>query len=199
MSILGKLRGRFVRSTTARHLRDDSGATAVEFAMVAPVFFLMVGVIMETGLMLFTEYALQTSVQEAARIVRTGQAQTAAMTLSQFKVKLCNIAGTLIDCNGKVNVYMTSAATSFQTLNTTMPSYLNVGAKADGTPNPKSFSCGAPGTPVALIATYDWEFAIPYFMSFFGNFAGDTKRRMAGVAIFKNEPYPSSASACSAS
>ena len=121
------------------------------------------------------------------------------MTLSQFKVKLCDIAGTLIDCKGKVNVYMTSAATSFQTLNTSMPSYLNVGAKDDGTPNPTSFSCGAPGTPVALIATYDWEFAIPYFMSFFGNFAGDTKRRMAGVAIFKNEPYPSSASACSAS
>jgi Flp pilus assembly protein TadG len=199
MSILKRLRSRFVRSTTARHLRDDSGATAVEFAMVAPVFFLMVGVIMETGLMLFTEYALQTSVQEAARIVRTGQAQSAAMTLTQFKTELCEIAGTLIDCNGKVSVYMTSAASSFQTLNTSMPSYLNVGAKDDGSANPTSFSCGAPGTPVALIATYDWEFAIPYFMSFFGNIAGDKKRRMAGVAIFKNEPYPSSVSSCSAS
>lgn len=199
MTILKKLRSRFVRSTTARHLRDDSGATAVEFAMVAPVFFLMVGVIMETGLMLFTEYALQTSVQEAARVVRTGQAQTAGLNLAQFKVKLCDIAGTLIDCKNKVNVYMTSSATGLQTLNSSMPSYLNVGTKDDGTPNPTSFNCGGPGNPVGLIATYDWEFAIPYFMSFFGNHAGDTKRRMAGVAIFKNEPFPSSASSCSSS
>ena len=115
MSVLGRLRAKFVRSTG--RFSDDSGATAIEFAMVGPLFFLMIGCILETGLMLFTEYVLQTSAQEAARLVRTGQAQNAQLTLSQFKSKLCNLAGIIIDCNGKVTVYMTSTASSFQTLN----------------------------------------------------------------------------------
>ena len=65
-------------TATERFQKDDTGATAVEFAMVGPLFFLMLGVTLETGVMMFSEYVLQTSVQEAARIVRTGQAQTSS-------------------------------------------------------------------------------------------------------------------------
>ena len=197
MSMLGRLRAKFVRSTG--RFSDDSGATAIEFAMVGPLFFLMIGCILETGLMLFTEYVLQTSAQEAARLVRTGQAQNAQLTLSQFKSKLCNLAGIIIDCNGKVTVYMTSTASSFQTLNGAVPSYLNVGTKDDGSPNPSSYSCGGPSTPIALIATYDWDFVIPYFMDFFGNIKNGKTRRMAGVMVFKNEPFPGTTKACAAS
>ena len=58
--------------------RSDSGATAVEFAIVAFPFFALLGVIIETGSMMFTEFGLQSAVQEAARQARTGQAQTGA-------------------------------------------------------------------------------------------------------------------------
>ena len=56
-----------------RYGKSVRGATAVEFAMVAGPFFFVLGSTCETGLMLFTEYVLQKSVQEAARLVRTGQ------------------------------------------------------------------------------------------------------------------------------
>lgn len=169
--------------------KDDTAATAVEFAMVAPVFFLMLGVVLETGLMLFTEYVLQTSTQEAARLVRTGQAHELKYTAAQFKTQLCKLAGTIIDCNNKVTVYL-RADDKFSTLATNTPSYLSIGPADDGTPSTSVYNCGAPKESVALIATYDWDFVIPYFMNFLGNRKANTSRRMAGFAMFKNEPFP---------
>jgi hypothetical protein len=164
--------------------------------MVAPVFFLLLFVIVETGLMLFTEYVLQTSVQEAARFVRTGQAQGAGMAASDLKGKVCRLANVIINCNSKVTVYVASAA-NFAALKTAMPSYLGIGKKPDGSPGPSSFQCGGANAAVGIIATYDWDFSIPYFMNFLSNMSGNTKtRRLAGFAMFKNEPFPSSTSSC---
>ena len=188
MTVFGLLKRRLGSPLRSFH-KSSSGATAVEFAMVAPVFFLMLGVILETGLMLFTEYVLQTSVQEAARLVRTGQAQDAKLDAAAFKTKICDTAGLVINCQGNVSVYMTAAA-NFATLDASVPSYLNVGLKDDGTPNPTSYACGGPSQAVALIATYDWKFTVPYFMSFFGNIKNNTTRRLAGFAMFRNEPFP---------
>ena len=79
--------------------------------MVAFPFFLVLGCIIETGLMLFTEYVLQTSVQEAARAVRTGQAQTSNMDAGDVKAIVCETASVVIDCNGKVYTYLNAEAT----------------------------------------------------------------------------------------
>ena len=174
---------------------DDKGATAVEFAMVAPLFFAMLGITLETGVMMFSEYVLQTAVQEAARTVRTGQAQDAEMSAADFKNKICNLAGLIMDCQGKVTVYMNSQV-NFTTLASATPSYLNVGPAADGTAQPVTFKCGAPSEPVALIATYDWKFVIPYLMKYFDNQGGDSTRRLAGFAMFKNEPFPATGKTC---
>ncbi len=169
--------------------RDENAATAVEFAMVAPLFFLMLGVVLETGLMMFTEHVMQTSVQEAARIVRTGQAQEQGMSVGAFKDEICELAGIIIDCQSRVTVYM-RADTNFTALAANVPSYMNVGPAEDATPGPASYDCGGPNETVALIATYDWDFVIPYFMNFLGNRNSDATRRLAGFAMFKNEPFP---------
>lgn len=178
-----------LRLRRKRYIRNESGATAVEFAMVSPLFFLMVGVTLETGLMLFTEYVLQTSVQEAARLVRTGQAQSNGYNAAQFKAKICDLAGLIINCSSKVEVYL-AADNNFTGLDGTVPSVYSIGAKLDGSEGPKSFTCGGPSQAVALIATYDWDFTIPYFMGFFKNMGSADKRRLAAFAMFKNEPFP---------
>ena len=107
------------RGFFGRFRRDSSGATAVEFAMVAPLFFLMLGVILETGLMLFSEYVLQNSVQNAARLVRTGQVSSAdgtkLMTAAEFKTSICGTVSIIFDCDSKVTVYVNSA-NNFATL-----------------------------------------------------------------------------------
>ena len=115
--------GRFVR----RFKKSDGGATAVEFALVAFPFISLLGITMETGLLMFTEYTLQASVQDAARLIRTGQAQSAAMSASAFKTKICSTAGIIIDCTGGVTVYVRSDPT-FAALRAALPVFTNVGA-----------------------------------------------------------------------
>ena len=173
----------------ARLRHDDSGATAVEFAIVAGPFFFLIGCIVETGLMLFTEYVLQSSVQEAARLVRTGQAQEGSRDAGWFKNAVCDTAGVIINCSGDVSVYLRADAT-FAALQSALPSYLSVGASYGGSATSSSYDCGAAGEAVALVATYDWDFAFP-FMNFLGNFRGGEVRRIYGLAIFRNEPFGS--------
>jgi Flp pilus assembly protein TadG len=187
-AFLNKFRPKFAR----RMIKSEDGAAAVEFALVAFPFFMVMGCICETGIMLFSEYSIQSGVQEAARQIKTGQAQNAGMSASEFKAKICDIAGIVISCQAHLNVYVRPAA-NFSTLATVMPSYQNVGAKPDGTPNPVSYSCGGPSQAAAVIATYDWEFTMP-FMKFLGNFDGGKKRRLYGLAIFQNEPFPAGTS-----
>lgn len=183
-----KFRRKFVR----RLMKSEKGSTAVEFSMVAFPFFMMMGCICETGIMLFSEYSIQAGVQAAAREIRTGQAQTASLSAAAFKTKICAITGIVINCESALTVYVRPAS-SFTTLQSVLPNYLNVGTKPDGTPNPISYDCGGASQAAAVIATYDWEFTMP-FMSFLANLPGGNKRRLHGLAIFENEPFPAGSS-----
>jgi Flp pilus assembly protein TadG len=180
------------RFSPKRFLRNTRGVTAVEFAMVAPVFFFAMGAVVETGLMLFTEYVLQSSVQEAARQVRTGQAQSAGMSAPQFKAQVCELASVIMDCDADVSVYVRSDA-NFAALQAATPSYLSIGASYGGAPSSTSYVCGGPSQAVAIIATYDWKIVLP-FMSAFGNVDSGNRRRIGGFAMFLNEPFPSGTS-----
>jgi Flp pilus assembly protein TadG len=173
--------------------RDDRAVTAIEFAFIGPLFFYMLFIVLETGAVLFTEYVLQTSVQEAARLVRTGQAQEQKMTAGTFKSKICALANKTINCSEKVTVYL-NAETDFPTLAANTPSYLSIGPAGiatDPEEAPETYNCGAPAQAVALIATYDWDLYVIPSMSFMGNRNGGKTRRLAAFAIFENEPFPS--------
>jgi Flp pilus assembly protein TadG len=182
-SRLGRLLRRFSKS--------QSGATAVEFALVAGPFFFVLACICETGLMLFTEYVLQNAVQEASRQVRTGQVTSTDGTLlksaSQFKDVICNEVSAIIDCSAKVTVYVNSS-NDFATLAGAMSDPLLIGKKADGTMSAPVYSPGGQLKAATVIATYDWYFAMP-FMSFLGNIDSNKARRVYGLAIFRNEPF----------
>ena len=148
------------------------------------------GVIIETGAMMFTEFGLQAAVQEAARQARTGQAQTGSMTAANFKTLICNNASLVANCGVGITVYANSYA-SWAQLAANMPSFMNIGVKDDGTQNPTAYKLGAPTCPSSLVATYDWHFMMP-LMNYLGNVQGGTTRRLVGFAMFQTEPYPAS-------
>ena len=75
-----------VRNTLRRFRRNRRGSAAVEFALVAPVFFALLFAIIETAIMFFATQVLETMTQDAARAVLTGQAQSGA-------VSACQVAG----------------------------------------------------------------------------------------------------------
>lgn len=66
------------------------GAAAVEFAMVATPFFLMIFAVLELGLVFLLDASMETAVNQAGRLVRTGQAETQAATADRFKAAFCS-------------------------------------------------------------------------------------------------------------
>src|SRR5512138_2217853 len=71
------------KSMLRRFRRNRRGSAAIEFALVAPVFFALLFAIIETALMFFASQVLETIAQNSARMVLTGQAQTGAVTACQ--------------------------------------------------------------------------------------------------------------------
>ncbi len=175
------LNRRFLR----RFLKSQDGAAAVEFALVAAPFFFVLGSIAETGLMLFSEYVIQNAVQGAAREIRTNQVTfedgTLKKTEAEFKTMFCGSLTSLIDCEGAVTVYVDSD-NDFASLEAAMPDFIAIGSGG-----PSSYVPGQPLDAVGVVATYDWDFAFP-LMDFLGNIDGGSKRRLHGIAIFRNEP-----------
>lgn len=81
-----------VKIISYRHLfvKDERGATAVEFALIGPPFFALIGFMLLGGHMLWLSHSMDTSIQLVSRQIRTGQAQAAGMTISQFRNAICS-------------------------------------------------------------------------------------------------------------
>src|ERR1700759_1940255 len=87
-----------------RLLRREDGAAAVEFGLVAAPFLALTFAIMETAIIFFSGQALETAVADSARLIMTGQAQTAGYSQSQFKSAVCAKIFGLFDCQNGVYV-----------------------------------------------------------------------------------------------
>ncbi|TYL74845.1 TadE/TadG family type IV pilus assembly protein [Bradyrhizobium cytisi] len=103
---------RFTLRTALRRFRGNRcGSAAVEFALVAPMFFALLFAIIETALMFFASQVLETITQDSARVVLTGQAQSGSVascavnsvstpcTQATFKSYVCKQIPALFDCN----------------------------------------------------------------------------------------------------
>ncbi len=169
--------------------RADLGVAAIEFAFIGPVFILIFFVTIESGLMMLTEYSLQSAVQDSSRLVRTGQAQLNPLSQAQFNTEICKTAKLIINCTGAVTVYVRSDV-NFQTLKNNLPPLLNIGPSVSGSPSASGcYNPGQPAQPAAVVATYDWNFNV-WGMSAFANIGGTSTRRLIGFTVFMNEPFP---------
>jgi hypothetical protein len=74
----------------SRRQRKREGAAAVEFAMVALPFFLMIFSILELGIVFVLDSVMETATTEAGRLVRTGQADQQKFTAARFKTEFCS-------------------------------------------------------------------------------------------------------------
>jgi Flp pilus assembly protein TadG len=61
-----------VRAVWRRFRRNRGGSAAVEFALVAPMFFALLFAIIETALVFFAGQVLETVNQNSARMIMTG-------------------------------------------------------------------------------------------------------------------------------
>lgn len=88
---------RVVRRSCANLLRNREGTAALEFAIIAPVFFALLLAILYTMSIYLAQQMLETAAQSAGRLILTGSAQTmqlanghVGMSASDFKNVICN-------------------------------------------------------------------------------------------------------------
>ncbi len=176
--------GRLFKLPAVRRLiRQQDGAVAIEFGLVAAPFLALVFAIMETAIVFFAGQALETAAMDSARLIMTGQAQTQGFDQTKFKQAVCGKIYGLFDCNAGLYVDVKSY-TSFASVNTAKPITNGVVNTATG------YVPGGPGDIVVVRLMYQW----PVYVSLLGlNLADVTggKRLLVSTVAFRNEPYGS--------
>ena len=177
-----------VRNILRRFRRNRQGSAAVEFAIVAPVFFALLFAIIETAIMFFASQVLETITQDSARMIQTGQVQNLTYTQTQFKAYVCSQIPALFDCN---SVYVDVQ---------NYPSFANVAINSQIDASKKfidnmKYCPGNAGDIIVVRLFYQW----PMFVTGLGynitNLAG-SQRLLSATAAFKNEPFLAVSSAC---
>src|ERR1700677_3281640 len=77
-------------SLLRRFTRAETGAAAVEFALIALPFFGLLFGVFEIGLMFLVATTLQNATADAARMIRTGQMQSTSATAAAFTTQICS-------------------------------------------------------------------------------------------------------------
>jgi len=170
------------RTLLRRFGRNGRGSAAVEFALVAPVFFALLFAIIETALMFFASQVLETITQNSARMIVTGQAQTQAYTATQFKTYVCGQIPALFSCNSLYVDVESYPSFSSITLST------QIDANGNFVNNNMQYSPGGPGDIVVVRLFYPWQLFVTGLGYNISNLSGN-QRLLVATAAFQNEPY----------
>jgi len=170
--------GRLLR----RFRRNRSGATALEFAIVAPIFLVLLFAILETALMFFASQVLETITQDSARLILTGQAQNANYTQQNFKTYVCSQIPALFSCNNlAVDV---ESYNSFSQI--TFPDQID--GNGNFISNNLGYNPGGAGCTVVVRVFYPWQLFVTGLGYNIANMS-NSQRLLIASAAFKNEPF----------
>ncbi|MBY0502079.1 MAG: pilus assembly protein [Alphaproteobacteria bacterium] len=152
---------------------DTRGATAVEFALLAPVFFIIFLGIFEIGAVMAVQTTLELAVLEVSRFGRTGSVvagqtaqQTAGSLVSAYSLGLVDSSKVVLT----VTPYSSFSA---------MP--LRSQAPTNGSQN-----FGASNQPVLYTLSYKWNYFTPLVGKLLSS-AGSTT--LISTAVILNEPF----------
>ncbi len=173
-----------LRRLIDRALRAEGGASAVEFALVATPFLMLLFGVIEVALIFMISTSLENATLAASRTIRTGEFQTSGTTTSAaFKTAICSyFTWAQADCSTNLSVDVRTYAT-FAGVTTPQP-------VQNGTFNTQSlqFSTGTADDIVVVRAYYKWPLIVPFFDQAFQTLSGGNTLLTSTIA-FRNEPY----------
>lgn len=164
--------------------RDESGTTAIEFAMVGLPFFMFLFGIFGLGLYFFTTFSLESAVEQASRLIRVGYVQQSGMTAEDFKQEVCNRLPAFVDCDGKMRVNVQS----YSDFGSIVPPACT---DTDGNlvpPHGTNYNTGGASEVVLVTVCYEWDLAglLPFLK--LGSMPSGAALIQAS-ATFRTEPY----------
>jgi Flp pilus assembly protein TadG len=165
--------------TFARLLRDSRGNAMIQFALAGPIFLLLAFMILENGILLFTQATLDNATRDAARTILIGQATSGSATV--FTNKLCSRVGTIIDCN-LIRYHVQSHGTAFSSITAA------VTVDASGNMTSTGWDPGGSQDYVLVQVAYKRSYAIPWLANII---SGTRSVLLLSTYAFQNEPYNS--------
>ena len=170
----------------------QKGATAVEFALIATPFLMLLFGIFEVMMIFFVQTTLEAAIAEEARKIKTGQAQstTAPITQSQFKANVCARMMGLADCSNRLFVMVQNQPTTG-----TLPTPYADGVLTPGSAADEPYEATAAEAIVVVRGYYVWPLLTPGLSSAYKNFTpsggslGSNNRVLAAASAFRNEPF----------
>jgi Flp pilus assembly protein TadG len=174
---------RLIPARIACHfVRQQDGAAAVEFALVAAPFLALTFAILETAIVFFAGQTLEAAASDSARLIMTGQAQTSGFSQADFKTAVCARIATLFDCTNGLNVDVKTYSTFASVSNT--PPVTNGQLVTTN----MAYTPGGPGCIVVVSLYYQWPIYVSMFSDNLSTLNGN-KRLLVATSVFRNEPY----------
>jgi Flp pilus assembly protein TadG len=168
------------RREFSRFGNAEQGATAVEFALIAPVFIAALVALLQTCVFLFAQMALQNAAVQAGRYFMTGQAQNNGWSASTVITKVCPSA--IFNCS---NMYIVvQNYSSFSGANTSAPQMYNDGQLITS----YTYDPGTPGEVMVVQLIYAWPVVTAPLWFSLSNLPNNAAELM-GVSAFRVEPY----------
>lgn len=166
------------------------GVAAVEFALVATPFLMLLFGLFEIMMIFFVQTTLESAVAEESRKIKTGQASSGAgITAAAFKAGICTRMGGLVDCTNRLFVMVENQPTTGA-----LPSPL---ANPSILGSPPYQQNTAAGSIVVVRGFYMWPLMTPGISSALKNTSatgpngnlGSTNRLLVATSAFRNEPF----------
>lgn len=157
-------------------LRERSGATATEFALLVIPFLFVIFATVETGLLFMSQLTLDGGVDQVSRLVRTGQLDADELKPETFRKLICERVEVFLSCD-KLTIDLRTYA-SFKDVDLSQP--------AENQRNGTQTQQGSAKTIMALRVYYPWS-PVSDVLSLLSS--GDRTVMLASVSAFRTEPY----------
>lgn len=168
------------RPPGARKARE--GAAAVEFAMVALPFFILLYSLIELGLVFMIDAVAENAVVNATRLIRTGQAQEEGFDAARFKAAFCdNMSVFKGDCAARTTINVRVVASFAATDEGT-------DADGDGVPDKDSYDGGDAENLMLVRIWYRQPMIAPSLTQAVSS-GGPGEVVISSTAAFRNEPW----------
>ena len=162
-------------------LRDARGAVALEFAVLGPVFLLLIFSIFEVSLDLFMQEVLDNATRSAARLIRIGTI-TGSSYSTTLIADVCANTVLIPSCTTNLKAYVAAAATG----SPAGSGFDSITAGAiTGNAFTSSYATLAATDDVVLEVGYNR----PWWFSWFASVTGESSGWLVSVVAFQTEPY----------
>lgn len=165
--------------------RNTRGATAVEVALLAPIFFGLLGAILETSVSYFAAQVLESGVQDTSRLIRVGEVQNRHWTVEDYKQDVCSrLYGLFGDCS---DMYVSVRQIArFQSADYEVPLDRKCTENCKWT-KPDEWQPGGASGVVLVQVYYRYPSILPFTLG--SNRLGDGRLLMGAATVFRNEPF----------